>query len=137
MPSPASKLERLEKRLAQLSVEELKALQASIADLIAEKEELEAGSQRSGRQMVKRRYVGRVTYQLEKVKCGKPACRCAQENGELHGPYWYLYRWNGKKVVSEYVGKKLPDDIQRELRDAETMEPDDPEPPSEHLNPAR
>jgi hypothetical protein len=24
------------------------------------------------------------------VRCGRPGCRCAR--GELHGPYWYLFR---------------------------------------------
>jgi hypothetical protein len=28
----------------------------------------------------------------ERVKCGKPLCRCAQHVGHRHGPYWYL-RW--------------------------------------------
>ena len=46
---------------------------------------------------------------LERVKCGKKGCKkCA--SGELHGPYWYLYRpkQNGKGRTSEYVGKVLP-----------------------------
>ena len=58
-----------------------------------------------GREIVSSHRTGRVTYQLEKVKCGKEGCKCA--DGELHGPYWYAYRWNGKKVVSEYIGKTL------------------------------
>jgi|GEM_PF-1504184 len=58
-----------------------------------------------GREVVSRHKTGRVTYQLEKVKCGKEGCKCT--DGKLHGPYWYAYRWNGKKVVSEYIGKTL------------------------------
>ncbi|GAQ00135.1 hypothetical protein NIES2104_67000 [Leptolyngbya sp. NIES-2104] len=58
-----------------------------------------------GREIVSSHKTGRVTYQLEKIKCGKKGCKCA--SGALHGPYWYAYRWNGKKVVSEYIGKTL------------------------------
>jgi hypothetical protein len=46
---------------------------------------------------------------LERVTCGKKGCKkCA--GGELHGPYWYLYRPknNGPGRTSEYVGKLLP-----------------------------
>jgi hypothetical protein len=34
-------------------------------------------------------------------RCGKPNCRCAR--GELHGPYFYRFRWRGGRVVKEYV----------------------------------
>ena len=44
-------------------------------------------------------------YRLEKVKCGKPNCRCAR--GTLHGPYWYLYQRRNGKLTSKYVGKRL------------------------------
>jgi hypothetical protein len=47
--------------------------------------------------------------ELERVKCGKKGCKkCA--SGELHGPYWYLYRpkENEGGRTSEYVGKVLP-----------------------------
>lgn len=48
-----------------------------------------------------------VTYQLERVKCGKPQCgRCP------HGPYWYAW-WRGRqrglfgpaRVHKLYIGK--------------------------------
>ena len=47
------------------------------------------------------------TYELEKVRCGKPACKSCP-----HGPYWYAYHTTRKgKVVKRYVGKKLkPED---------------------------
>jgi hypothetical protein len=54
--------------------------------------------------------------QLEHVKCGKKGCKkCA--SGELHGPYWYLYRpqQNGKGRTSEYVGKMLPQALAEEF----------------------
>jgi hypothetical protein len=53
---------------------------------------------------------------LERVKCGKKGCKkCA--TGELHGPYWYLYRQkqSGKGRTSEYVGKVLPQPLAEEF----------------------
>ena len=53
---------------------------------------------------------------LEHVKCGKKGCKkCA--SGELHGPYWYLYRpkRNGSGRTSEYVGKMLPHTLAEEF----------------------
>lgn len=48
-----------------------------------------------------------VTYQLERIKCGKRKClRCRK--GPAHGPYWYAY-WKSKgRTRSKYVGKVLP-----------------------------
>jgi hypothetical protein len=54
--------------------------------------------------------------ELERVKCGKKGCKkCA--SGELHGPYWYLYRpkENGGGRTSEYVGKVLPVTLAKEF----------------------
>jgi len=42
-----------------------------------------------------------VTYQLERVQCGKPRCR------KWHGPYWYAYWSAGGRTRSLYVGLKL------------------------------
>ena len=54
--------------------------------------------------------------ELERVKCGKKGCnKCA--SGELHGPYWYLYRpkENGPGRTSVYVGKLLPEALAEEF----------------------
>jgi hypothetical protein len=59
----------------------------------------EAASERTG----SGRYL-----ELERVRCGKKGCKkCA--SGELHGPYWYLYRpkKDAPGRTSEYVGKVL------------------------------
>ena len=48
------------------------------------------------------------SYVLQKVKCGKPSCRCARPGGELHGPYWYLFTKKDGKTRSKYVGKNRP-----------------------------
>ena len=53
---------------------------------------------------------GDTRYLLEYVKCGRAAsgkCRRCRE-GELHGPYWYSYTWDGKKTISKYHGKNRP-----------------------------
>ena len=38
---------------------------------------------------------------LQRVRCGKPACRCAR--GELHGPYAYLFWREGGRLRKRYV----------------------------------
>lgn len=48
------------------------------------------------------------SYILQKVKCGKPTCHCAKPDGELHGPYWYLYTKRNGKSRSKYLGKNKP-----------------------------
>jgi hypothetical protein len=48
-----------------------------------------------------------VTYRLEMVKCGKPGCRSCP-----HGPYWYAYYRDGKRLRSRYVGKEAPAGIE-------------------------
>lgn len=53
------------------------------------------------------------TYRLESIRCGKEKCKCA--SGKLHGPYWYSYTRIKDKVKSQYIGKKLPREIEREI----------------------
>ena len=70
------------------------------------------------RQSVARKKKGRNSryLELERVKCGKKGCRkCA--SGELHGPYWYLYRpkENRPGRTSQYVGKVLPETLAEEF----------------------
>lgn len=48
---------------------------------------------------------GDITVRLEKVRCGKPRCRCAR--GQLHGPYWYGYESRRGRRRSFYIGKTL------------------------------
>ncbi len=55
--------------------------------------------------MVERRQVKGVTYQLEKIRCGKAGCKCAK--GALHGGYWYAYFRSHGKLKSKYIGKVL------------------------------
>lgn len=47
-----------------------------------------------------------VIFQLEWRACGKSKCRCMRD-GELHGPYWFAYRWSKRhrRQVSAYIGR--------------------------------
>lgn len=54
------------------------------------------------------------TYRLESIRCGKEKCKCAR--GTLHGPYWYSYTRIKDKIKSQYIGKKLPKEIERKLK---------------------
>jgi hypothetical protein len=51
---------------------------------------------------------GKVTYRLQRVRCGKRGCaRCP------HGPYWYAFWRENGKVRSRYIGRELPPDAGR------------------------
>ncbi|MBD1848053.1 hypothetical protein H6F89_32750 [Cyanobacteria bacterium FACHB-63] len=54
-------------------------------------------------------YEGR-TYQLERRRCGKKACKCvdADLRSGGHGPYWYAYWKESGKLRTQYVGKRPP-----------------------------
>jgi hypothetical protein len=58
--------------------------------------------------------LGDKTYRQERVRCGKENCKCTR--GKLHGPYWYSYTRVEDKVTSQYVGKSLPKDIEKQRR---------------------
>ncbi|MBD1909853.1 MULTISPECIES: DUF6788 family protein [unclassified Leptolyngbya] len=64
-----------------------------------------------GREIIEVRHLGigpsARLYQLERIRCGKAGCKCAGENGKLHGPYWYVYWRDAGKLKSRYVGKRL------------------------------
>ena len=47
-----------------------------------------------------------VSYRLESVKCGKEGCKSCP-----HGPYWYAYFREGKRLRSRYIGRDLPADV--------------------------
>lgn len=100
-------LSRLRTALYHLSLDQAKQLHAELGILI---EELEASATRAAaqrREVIQSQHTPNATYQLERVRCGKVGCKCAGENGELHGPYWYAYWRNDGKLRSTYIGKKL------------------------------
>lgn len=49
----------------------------------------------------------------ELVSCGK--CSRCLSGEKAHGPYWYVYRYTGSKMVSSYVGRKLSEDQARSM----------------------
>ncbi len=51
--------------------------------------------------------VGRVTYRLETVRCGKRSCRSCP-----HGPYWYAYWREGGRLRSRYIGVEAPEGVE-------------------------
>ena len=92
--------------LRGLAPDELGALDEYVHDLIRGAEDAEGESpEESGRDTVAEEIIGRKTYRLEYIRCGRGSCRCAAGRG--HGPYWYEYRWEGGRTRSRYIGKKL------------------------------
>lgn len=91
-------LTRAVNHLTRCQLEELRGL---IDDLLAALDEPPDPPERKDREVVTKKAIGRVTYQLERVHCGK---KC---NGCPHGPYWYGYYRSAGRVVSKYVGKTL------------------------------
>lgn len=94
------KLSEIKRSVRTLTSKQLLALDAWLHELIkghrAKKRDHTAG----------KRQVTHVNYRLERVRCGKESCKCAE--GKLHGPYWYAYWTEGGKTRSQYVGKELP-----------------------------
>jgi hypothetical protein len=102
MPS----LARLQAQIQRLSLTDKQALQAWLAADIEQEQQPPAILPVLGREVVETQQAGRITYQCERIKCGKSNCRCASD-GSLHGPYWYGYRKEKGRLKSWYIGKNL------------------------------
>lgn len=90
----------------QLTIDQLRQLDDWLHERIEKLEEPAlAPPTRPGREIIEQRQIGKKTFQLELIRCGKAACRCAKGKG--HGPYWYSYWSAGGKTRSAYVGKEL------------------------------
>jgi hypothetical protein len=89
---------------------------AEISDIQRERAQARRQKLEQRRSAARMKVRNRRYLELERVKCGKKGCKkCA--SGELHGPYWYLYRpkENGPERTSEYVGKVLPETLAEEF----------------------
>lgn len=110
--------DELQAKMMHLSLQDQEILLGWLKAVIKEQKQ-QATAQiplKKGRELVETLHSGATVYRLEKVKCGKKKCKC--NKGHLHGPYWYAYHWNGKKLTSTYIGKKLDAAIAVELENA-------------------
>ena len=102
--------------IRRLSLGQLRKLDEWLHELIRRAEETGRAERSSSRkQTVTEQTLDNRTYRLESIRCGKEKCKCAR--GKLHGPYWYSYTRVKDKVTSQYIGKILPRDVKKKLRD--------------------
>jgi hypothetical protein len=102
--------------LEGLDAVEFQEISYMISDIQRERAEKRRQKLERRRSVARNKARNRRYLELERVKCGKKGCKkCA--GGELHGPYWYLYRprANGPGRTSEYVGKVLPEALAEEF----------------------
>jgi len=99
--------EGLKKRLEALR-EQRSKIDRAIEQLEAQIEAQEQAGKKGAEVLEVEPARGGGSYVLQRVKCGKPSCRCAKPGGELHGPYWYLFTKKDGKTKSKYVGKNRP-----------------------------
>ncbi|CAN5690885.1 hypothetical protein BH18ACT11_BH18ACT11_04720 [soil metagenome] len=102
--------------LEGLDPTEFQEISYMISDIQRERAEARRQKLEQRRSAARKEAQNRRYLELERVRCGKNGCKkCA--SGELHGPYWYLYRpkENAPGRTSEYVGKVLPDTLAQEF----------------------
>jgi hypothetical protein len=110
--------------LEGLDPAEFREISNMISDIQRERAEARHQKLERRRSEVRKKARNKRYLRLEHVKCGKKGCKkCA--SGELHGPYWYLYRpkQNGSGRTSEYVGKMLPPPLAEEFDIPEDQRP--------------
>ena len=102
--------------LEGLDPAEFREISNMISDIQRERAEARREKLEQRRSAAREKARSRRYLRLERVNCGKKGCKkCA--SGDLHGPYWYLYRpkQNGTGRTSEYVGKVLPQSLAQEF----------------------
>lgn len=102
------KLERAKRAAEGLGLAQLRALDSYLHHLLAALEAAEEIPTKPGAEVLEERRAGGMTYRLQRVKCGKPGCKCADGSG--HGPYWYAFSREGDRVKSKYIGKILKEE---------------------------
>ncbi|MBW4694253.1 MAG: hypothetical protein KME27_21115 [Lyngbya sp. HA4199-MV5] len=105
-----SNFDKLRADLHKLNLDQARQLYAELGAIVQALEQQSRTSEpggTKGREVVEVQHLGDRLYQLERIRCGKVGCKCAGENGELHGPYWYAYWRDNGKLKSRYVGKQL------------------------------
>jgi hypothetical protein len=110
--------------LEALDPAEFLEIASMISDIRRERAEARQRERDRRQQAARERPASGRYLELERVKCGKKGCKkCA--SGELHGPYWYLYRPKPDAPVrtSEYVGKVLPPQLAEEFDIPEDQRP--------------
>lgn len=106
---------QLKHAIRRLSVSQLRKLDEWIHELISRAENAEQVKVApTSKPHVAAWSLDNKTYRLESIRCGKEKCKCSR--GKLHGPYWYSYSRVKDKVTSQYIGKKLPKNIEKKLK---------------------
>lgn len=102
--------------LEGLDPAEFQEISYLISDIQRERAEARKQKRERRRTAARENAQNRRYLELERVKCGKKGCKKCS-HGELHGPYWYLYRpkENRPGRTSEYVGKVLPETLAEEF----------------------
>lgn len=98
-------LREIKQSVGDLSVDQLERLDRWLREQIVKARAKVRLKKTTKREVVEERAGDNNTYRLEKVRCGKKGCKCA--DGNLHGPYWYAYWSEDGKTKSKYIGKKL------------------------------
>lgn len=105
---------QIKQAVRRLSLVQLRRLDEWLHEIILKAEEsTRAERTPPHKQIIEERTSENRTYRLEGVRCGKEKCKCA--GGKLHGPYWYSYTRIKDKVKSQYVGRKLPREVEKQL----------------------
>jgi len=108
--------EEIQQKIEVLSLKDQEILLGWLKATVKQAKQKQTPAQiplKKGREVIQTLNTGSTIYRLEQVKCGKKKCKC--NNGKLHGPYWYSYHWNGKKMTSTYIGKHLTEDIAAQI----------------------
>jgi hypothetical protein len=109
------RLIQIKRAVRLLSLDQLRKLDEWLGELIRRDEKSDRAEKPSSRtQAVAEQRLDNKTYRLESIRCGKENCKCAR--GKLHGPYWYSYTRVKNKVTSQYIGKSLPKDVEKEWK---------------------